>query len=126
MESPNFKILPPFPFPDQWDEMRNHQATNESIKWLIPSIPLHQLTSQIQCENRPYESTGSNAVKIVSSFNYLSEIAPSKVDCTKGELIECLEFNPEWISRFSKTLQRIKKNKMKAVRKKNKKSKSVS
>ena len=84
-------ILPPFPFPESWEEIYFHQQQTGIAKWLVPE----------------YDISSQN--KIVNSAE-----KKNVNECDDAFEVEELVLNDEWAARLSKTVKRMKQKVHKA------------
>lgn len=101
-------ILPPYPNPQLWGLVSKAQDSCEQYFW--NAIPISRLS---------FNENGN------SSYHENQQILPDMIEIgteinelNKNEYVECIEMNPIWVERFSKSLQKRKKKICKASRKK--------
>lgn len=82
-------ILPPFPFPDQWERVAQIQAINNETYWLVPSYyhyPANDLSLQGE-ETNDYPQTYIDGEDDLEDYE--------------------LELNEEWAERLARTIDRL-------------------
>eukprot|EP01040_Poterioochromonas_malhamensis_P000057 gene57-61_t len=98
-------ILPPFPFPKQWEDVAKIQATTNEFNWLVPSYYYYYDQNYEVKDPLPEET----------------EIKLHEED--EAEEFE-IELNEEWAERLAGTVERLKrKSKASKVPRKSSKNK---
>lgn len=104
-------ILPPFPFPERWSQVKVHQSTSGDLRWSTPS-QLTADTSAYMPEQSILDASvverGQFAVTQESSWNMAHVALPEQPE-EQEEAGEQFVLSEEWAARFSKTLKRKKR-----------------
>ena len=106
-------IRPPYPFPDQWEEINILQNAKKEWYWSVPrhSYPTDLTLNYETLQNFPPSTISCTQRNTISLENNVrGEMRDIKADNSLA--VECfeeeaLEFNSMWTERFAATLARM-------------------
>ena len=106
-------IRPPYPFPDQWEEINIFQNAKKEWYWSVPrhSYPTASTSNIETLQNFPPSTISCTPRNTISlEYEVRGEMRDIKADNSLA--VECfeedaLEFNSMWTERFAATLARM-------------------
>mmetsp|Transcript_5300 Transcript_5300/g.7792 ORF Transcript_5300/g.7792 Transcript_5300/m.7792 type:complete len:131 (+) Transcript_5300:53-445(+) len=118
-------ILPPYPFPSEWNRVQSLQNLTGVKIWLVPTSDFSSSISQTtfaadsDCKSKDnFESPAeiNNGIESKKSIVENSNDVQKQVD--EDYIENGLEMNSVWTERFSKTLKRMKVKQIKSEKRK--------